>query len=149
MRTSNFNVKECTMHLNNVRILFENRTFTKDYLLGYLRNAKTMSNKTFWYSLIRTGIITKANNGNFVFTNKEPIYYEKVQNAYDDYCDRVNQYKQVKSVPVEKINPKEPIKEVEIIHFDDLYAFTQFAIDYLKDKGYKVLVPSEIVYNEI
>lgn len=152
MRTSNFNAKECTVHLNNVRILFENKTFTKDYLLGYLKNAKTICNKTFWYSLIRLGIIAKSNDGKFAFTSKEPVYYEKVQDAYNDYCNRINKYKQskqVETISVEEIKSTEHIKDTETFYFDNIFAFTQFAIDYLKDKGYKILAPSKIIYNEI
>lgn len=149
MRTSNFDAKECATHLNNVRILFENKTFTKDYLLGYLKNAKVICNKTFWYSLIRIGIIAKANDGKFAFTSKEPVYFEKVQNAYNDYCDRINQYKQIKSVETAPVEELKPTEEVETLYFDDLTAFTQFAIDYLKDKGYKILAPSRVIYDEI
>lgn len=148
MRKNAFNAKERIPAINKFRIAMNGKPFTKEQLLNMFKENNIPSNSTFWSVFRKSGIIKEVAKGQYVFASDKPIFYGSLEKVYRQYNSLLKKYKAQK--------PQKPVSEPEneeaegtISPEEELAAMESFAIDLLKELGYKVLAPVGIVYQPV
>lgn len=148
MRKNAFNAEERIRAINTFRIAMNGKTFTKEQILTMFKENKIPANSNFWSVFRKSGIIKEVSKGQFAFASDKPIYYGVLEKIYRQYHAIVKKYKEQK--------PQKPASEPEneeaggtISPEEELAAMESFAIDFLKELGYKILAPVGIVYQPI
>lgn len=143
MRKNAFNAEERIRAINTFRVAMNGKTFTKEQTLTMFKENKIPSNSNFWSVFRKSGIIKEVSKGQFIFASDKPIYYGVLEKIYSQYHAIMKKYKSQKMVP-------EPEKAEDTISpEEELAAIESFAIDLLKELGYKILTPVGIVYQHI
>lgn len=145
MRKNAFNAEERIRAINMFRIAMNGKTFTKEQILTMFKENKIPSNSNFWSVFRKSGIIKEVSKGQFIFVSDKPVYYGVLEKIYRQYHAIVKKYKIQK--PVSELENEEA--ESVISPEEELAAMEFFAIDFLKELGYKVLAPIGIVYQPI
>lgn len=143
MRKNAFNAKERIPAINKFRIAMNGKSFTKKELLDMFRENNIPSNATFWSVFRKSGIIKEVGKGQYVFTSDKPVFYGDLEKVYRQYHAIQKKYAKPNK-PVEK-----PREEDEFDPEEALEALEVFAIDFLKEMGYKIMAPVATVYEEI
>ena len=139
MRKRLFNSKNCSPAINKFRIAMNGENFTKDQLLSVFKESGVPTNRSFWAEFMKSGIVKKVGKHEFVFSSDQPIFHGVLDNVYRKYCSTVKNYRHHKPVLESKPEMSKP----------DLVALESFAIDFLKELGYKILAPVGIVYKPV
>lgn len=143
MRKNAFNAKEHIPAINKFRIAMNGKSFTTKELLDVFRENNIPSNATFWSVFRKSGIIKEVGKGQYVFASNEPVFYGELGKVYRQYHTIRKKYAKPNK-PVEK-----PREKDEFDHKEALQVFEVFAIDFLKEIGYKIMAPVGTVYKEI
>lgn len=143
-----FNAKERIPAINKFRIATNGKPFTKEQLLNMFKENNIPSNSTFWSVFRKSGIIKEVAKGQYVFTSDRPIFYGTLEKIYLQHNSLLKKYKAQK--PKEENNKpnREEVKDT-VSPEEELTAMEAFAIDFLKELGYKILAPVGIVYQPI
>lgn len=142
MRKNAFNAEERIAAINKFRVKMNGKSFTKEQILNMFKENRIPSNKNFWGIFYKSGIIKKVSKNQYVFTSDKPIYYGHLESIYNRYNSLLKKYKAKKPVEAEKVELIEtPEKELE--------AAKAFAIDLLKELGYKIFAPIGVVYKSV
>lgn len=148
MRKNAFNAKERIPAINKFRIAMNGKPFTKEQILTMFKENNIPANSNFWAVFRKSGIIKEVSKGQFVFTSDKPVFYGDLEKVYHQYHAIVKKYKAQKSQkPVSE--PENEEAEDTISPEEELAAMESFAIDFLKELGYKILAPVGIVYQPI
>ena len=145
MRKNAFNAKERIPAINKFRIAMNGKPFTKEQLLNMFKENNIPSNSTFWSVFRKSGIIKEVAKGQYVFASNKPIFYGSLEKVYRQYNSLLKKYKTQKPVS----EPENEEAEDTISLEKELSAMESFAIDFLKELGYKILAPVVIVYQPI
>ena len=119
------------------------RPFSKESMLTTLKGCGLPTNSAFWSIFRNSGVLQEVSKGKFMFASKEPIYVGtliKIQNKYRELMRHYNNSKSSK-VPdtiCEKDSPK-----------DNTQITIEEAIKLLKEQGYRILAPIDVVYKEV
>lgn len=137
-----FDPKECIKALNTVKqsLQWKNQPFSKETILNALKNCGLPTHSNFWRVFRESGILQEVSKGQFMFTSKEPIVWTKLQEIKTKYQELARHYANKTSEQVEI--PKEEVPQSSKVT-------EQSAIDLLKGKGYKILKPIGILYEEL
>lgn len=119
-----FIVKESVKKLNYMKFHVIEKTFTKDVLREVFKECNIPINEWFWIDFSHSGLIQQVGEGLWCFTDDTPIFYQKLQQIYDDYKKRSWKYK-------ENYNANKKKSDI------------QEAINLLKENGYIVLKSKE------
>lgn len=135
MRKNSFQADKCIAALNNAKKAMQLRanTFSKEEIIRTLKGAGIPSNWYFLKALISVNILQKVGRDKYMFTSKDPIFVEKLANAYKEYSSHINKKPEVVETAI-------PVKVEE----SDIEA----AIKLLKENGYHILSPIGILYKE-
>ena len=142
MSKKSFNPFDCIGPLNTAKqgIQMAERTFSKESILITLKGCGLPTNSTFWSIFRNSGILQEVSKGKFMFASKEPIYVGmliKIQNKYRELMRHYkNNSSKVPDTICEKDSPKNNISIEE-------------AIKLLKEQGYRILAPIDVVYKEV
>ena len=142
MSKKSFNPFDCIGPLNTAKqgIQMAERTFSKESILITLKGCGLPTNSTFWSIFRNSGILQEVSKGKFMFASKEPIYVGmliKIQNKYRELMRHYkNNSSKVPDTICEKDFPKNNISIEE-------------AIKLLKEQGYRILAPIDVVYKEV
>ena len=142
MSKKSFNPFDCIGPLNTAKqgIQMAERTFSKESILITLKGCGLPTNSTFWSIFRNSGILQEVSKGKFMFASKEPIYVGmliKIQNKYRELMRHYkNNSSKVLDTVCEKDSPKNNISIEE-------------AIKLLKEQGYRILAPIDVVYKEV
>lgn len=145
MRKNAFNAKERIPAINKFRIAMNGKPFTKEQILTMFKENNIPANPNFWAMFRKSGIIKEVSKGQFVFASDKPIFYGDLEKVYRQYHSIMKKYKTKK--PGTK--PENEETEDTISPEEELAAIEAFAIDFLKEMGYKILAPVGIVYQPI
>lgn len=145
MRKNAFNAQARISAINKFRIAMEGKPFTKEQLLNMFRENSIPSNSTFWSVFRKSGIIKELGKGQYTFTTGNPIPHKDLDTIYRRYSTLLKQYAKSRK-PTKTSKPEE--KE-EFNLEEALKTFEYFAIDFLKEKGYKIMAPIATIYKEI
>lgn len=145
MRKNAFNAEERIRAINTFRITMDGKPFTKEQILTMFKENKIPANSNFWSVFRKSGIIKEVSKGLFTFASDKPIYYGVLEKIYRQYHTIVKKYKAQKPTP----EPENEEAEDTISPEEELAAMEAFAIDFLKELGYKILAPVGIVYQPI
>lgn len=145
MRKNAFNAEERIHAINTFRIAMNGKTFTKEQILTMFKENKIPANPNFWSVFRKSGIIEEVSRGQFTFASDKPIYYGVLEKIYRQYHAIMKKYKAQKPVS----EPENEEAEDTISPEEELAAMESFAIDFLKELGYKILAPVGIVYQPI
>lgn len=145
MRKNAFNAKERIPAINKFRIAMNSKPFTKEQILTMFKENNIPANSNFWAVFRKSGIIKEVSRGQFVFTSDKPVFYGDLEKVYCQYHAIVKKYKAQKPVPEPENEEAEGIISPE----EELTVMESFAIDFLKELGYKILAPVSIVYRTI
>lgn len=144
MRKNAFNAKERIQAINKFRIAMNGKPFTKEQILTMFKENNIPANSNFWAVFRKSGIIKEVSKGQFVFASDKPIFYGDLEKVYRQYHAIVKKYK------TQKQDTKPENEETEdTLSPEELAAIEAFAIDLLKEMGYKILAPVGIVYQPI
>lgn len=137
-----FDPKECISALNTVKqgLQWKNCPFDKETILNSMKHCGLPTNNNFWKVFRESGILQEVGKGKFMFASKEPIYIGVLEDIKRKYQELTRHYCN---------NGKKPVQEEKELPENDPKAMTQFAIDLLKEQGYKILAPVGIVYKEM
>lgn len=137
-----FDPKECIGALNTVKqgLQWKNCPFDKETILSSLKHCGLPTNNNFWRVFRESGILQEVSRGQFMFTSKDPIVWTKLQEIKTKYQELTRHY--ANKAPERVEEPKEEIPQSP-------EAMEQFAIDLLKEKGYQILKPIGILYEEL
>lgn len=142
MSKKSFNPFDCIGPLNTAKqgIQMAERPFSKESMLTTLKGCGLPTNSTFWSIFRNSGILQEVSKGKFMFASKEPIYVGtliKIQNKYRELMRHYkNNSSKVPDTICEKDFPKNNISIEE-------------AIKLLKEQGYRILAPIDVVYKEV
>lgn len=142
MSKKSFNPFDCIVPLNTAKqgIQMAERPFSKESMLTTLKGCGLPTNSTFWSIFRNSGILQEVSKGKFMFASKEPIYVGtliKIQNKYRELMRHYkNNSSKVPDTICEKDFPKNNISIEE-------------AIKLLKEQGYRILAPIDVVYKEV
>lgn len=145
MRKNAFNAKERIPAINKFRIDMDGKSFTKEQILTMFKENNIPANSNFWAVFRKSGIIKEVSKGQFVFASDKPVFYGDLEKVYRQYHAIVKKYKTQK--PATK--PENEEAEDTISPEDELTAIEAFAVDFLKELGYKILAPVGIVYQPV
>lgn len=145
MRKNAFNAKERIPAINKFRIAMDGKPFTKYQLLNMFKENNIPSNSTFWSVFRKSGIIKEVAKGQYVFASNKPIFYGSLEKVYRQYNSLLKKYKTQKPVS----EPENEEAEDTISPEKELSAMESFAIDFLKELGYKILAPVATIYQPI
>lgn len=145
MRKNAFNAKERIPAINEFRIAMNGKPFTKEQILTMFKENNIPANPNFWAVFRKSGVIKEVSKGQFVFTSDKPIFYGDLEKVYRQYHAIVKKYKTQKP----DTKPENEETEDTISPEEELAAIEAFAIDLLKEMGYKILAPVGIVYQPI
>lgn len=148
MRKNAFNAKERIPAINKFRIAMDGKPFTKEQLLNMFKENNIPSNSTFWSVFRKSGIIKKVAKGQYVFSSDKPIFYGSLEKIYRQYNSLLKKYKTQKPQEKNDEQNKKAAKDT-ISPKEELAAMESFAIDLLKELGYKVIAPVATVYRSI
>ena len=148
MRKNAFNAKERIPAINKFRTAMNGNPFTKEQLLNMFKENNIPSNSTFWSIFRKSGIIKEVTKGQYVFTSNKPIFYGSLERIYRQYNSLLKKYKAQK--PKEENNePNKEDIEYTVSPEEKFAVMEAFAIDFLKELGYKILVPVATIYQPI
>lgn len=142
MSKKSFNPFDCIGPLNTAKqgIQMTERPFSKESMLTTLKGCGLPTNSAFWSIFRNSGILQEVSKGKFMFASKEPIYVGtliKIQNKYRELMRHYkNNSSKVPDTICEKDSPKNNISIEE-------------AIKLLKEQGYRILAPIDVVYKEV
>lgn len=142
MSKKSFNPFDCIGPLNTAKqgIQMAERPFSKESILTTLKGCGLPTNSAFWSIFRNSGILQEVSKGKFMFASKEPIYVGtliKIQNKYRELMRHYkNNSSKVTDTICEKDSPKNNISIEE-------------AIKLLKEQGYRILAPIDVVYKEV
>lgn len=145
MRKNAFNAKERIPAINKFRIAMNGKPFTKEQILTMFKENNIPANSNFWAMFRKSGIIKEVSKSQFVFASDKPIFYGDLEKVYRQYHAIVKKYKTQKS----GAKPENEETEDTISPEEELAVIEAFAIDLLKEMGYKILAPVGIVYQPI
>ena len=145
MRKNAFNAKERIPAINKFRIAMNGKPFTKEQILTMFKENNIPANSNFWAVFRKSGIIKEVSKGQFVFESDKPIFYGDLEKVYRQYHAIVKKYKTQK----QDTKPENEETEDTISPEEELAAIEAFAVDLLKEMGYKILAPVGIVYQPI
>ena len=143
MRKNAFNAEERIRAINTFRIAMNGKTFTKEQILTMFKENKIPANSNFWSVFRKSGIIKEVSKGQVTFASDKPIYYWVLEKIYRQYHTIVKKPQKSAS------EPENEEAEDTISPEEELAAMESFAVDLLKELGYKVLAPVGIVYQPI
>lgn len=133
-----FNAKEHIGVINVFRKEMNGQPFSREQLINVFRNGNITIHPSFVCAFCKSGIVTKLNNGNYIFTSKEPVYYGELARVYRQYHNIAKNWKRQNKT--QNNVPSQVQNNVPTL--DSNQALTSFAINFLKNLGYKVLKPS-------
>lgn len=109
-------------------------------ILEALKRCGLPTTHHFWKAFRDSGIIQEVSNNKFMFSSKNPIYWERLQTVKEEY----QKLSRTPNVPaVIEVEP-------EIVPIPNSpEAMEQFAVDLLKEKGYKLFKPAGVLYAEL
>ena len=142
MSKKSFIPSDCIGPLNTAKqgIQMAERPFSKESILTTLKGCGLPTNSAFWSIFRNSGILQEVSKGKFMFASKEPIYIGmliKIQNKYRELMRHYkNNSSKVPDTICEKDSPKNNISIEE-------------AIKLLKEQGYRILAPIDVVYKEV
>ena len=144
MSKKSFNPFDCIGPLNTAKqgIQMAECTFSKESILITLKGCGLPTNSTFWSIFRNSGILQEVSKGRFMFASKEPIYVGMLIKIQNKYLELLRHYKNNSKSPkvpdtvCEKDSPKNNISIEE-------------AIKLLKEQGYRILAPIDVVYKEV
>lgn len=138
-----FDPKKCIGPLNNAKqaLQWKNVPFDKETLLNNLKACGLPTNNIFWSALRKSNILQEVSKGKYMFTSKEPIFVGALEEVKKSYQGIIKKHNNKQS--------KKKVEDTLEIPENDPKAMTQFAIDLLKEQGYKILAPVDIVYKEV
>lgn len=148
MRKNAFNAKERIPAINKFRIAMNGNPFTKEQLLNMFKENNIPSNSTFWSVFRKSGIIKEVAKGQYVFASDKPIFYGSLEKVYRQYNSLLKKYKAQKSQEENNEPNKEDVEDT-VSPEEELAAMEAFAIDFLKELGYKILAPVATIYQPI
>lgn len=139
-----FNPHDCISALNELKREIQTGCFpfSKEAILSGLKKCGLPHSATFW-SIFRNTLLQEVSKGKYMFSSKEPIYEGTLAGIKKKYQEKIRTYNQNQRKLVKpKSEIAKPLRE-------DPEAMVQFAIDLLKEKGYKILAPIATLYKEI
>lgn len=142
---------EHSVAINKFRIAMNGGKFTKAQIIGIFREDGIPTNKCFWSTFLKSGIIKKVGKDEFVFASDKPVCYTELDKVYRQYRATMRGYRANNRKPKPEQQPEEleiP-DEVGDLNEEELLVFEAFAIDFLKSLGYQVLKPVDIVYQPV
>lgn len=148
MRKNAFNAKERIPAINKFHALTNGKPFTKEQILTMFKENHIPANKSFWAVFRKSGIIKEVSKGQFVFTSNEPVFYGALEKIYNQYHALLKKYNTQK-FQKPNIEPEIEVVEDTISPEEELNAMKIFAIDLLKELGYKILEPVGTIYRPI
>lgn len=146
MSRRSFEPIDCIKQLNTAKqgLQWKNRPFDKETILSTLKNCGLPNNNNFWRVFKNSGILQEVSKGQFMFTSKENIRFEKLVELKKKYQEINRIYKDNTTSRREQ-----DIERTEELPENDPKAMTQFAIDLLKDQGYKIFAPVGMLYKQL
>lgn len=148
MRKNAFNSKDHIPAINRFRIAMNGAKFTKEQLIAVFKESGIPTNGSFWSAFRKSGIIKQVGKNEFVFSSSQPVYHGDLNKVYRQYHATVKNYRKNTHKPAPEPRPKQE-EEQKPNPEEELLAMESFAIDFLKDLGYKILAPVGIVYQSI
>lgn len=145
MRKGAFDAEERNKAINKFRIAMDGKPFTKEQILTIFKENKIPSNSTFWSVFRKSGVIKEVSKGQFVFASDKPVFYKVLEKIYYQYSSLLKKYQ----TPKQSTKSKSEEAEDTISSEEELAAIEAFAVDFLKEMGYKILAPVGIVYQSI
>lgn len=144
MRKNAFNAKERISAINKFRIAMSGKPFTKEQLLEVFKESHIPTNKSFWAEFRKSGIIKEIGKNQYVFASDQPVFYEDLGKVYQRYHSKTRRRKK----------PEAPVQEQQDDNLEEdaeeaFVALQAFAIDFLKELGYKIFAPAGTVYHEV
>ena len=144
-----FKPEECIAALNTLKEGYQIKGghITKKEILTGLHNCGLPTNPIFWGAFRKFGVVQEIGLGKFVFVGKDPIYVGKLRAIQNLYLQTVRKYYPKKqssesvSESISEISSK-PISEVCSESVSASLSVTiseEQAINFLKEKGYKIL----------
>lgn len=155
MRKNPFSSEKCARVINTFRIEKNGGEFTKEELLAKLKEHKLPANSTWWSELLKSGIIKKVGKNAFIFSSSEPVFhgifveiYRKYQAIRKKYnCKKTDDKPTLESAPEPEVKEEStPESEEDDFNTEEFVALESFAIDFLKELGYKIFKPVSTVY---
>ena len=146
MSKKSFIPSDCIGPLNTAKqgIQMTERPFSKESMLTTLKGCGLPTNSAFWSIFRNSGILQEVSKGKFMFASKEPIYIGmliKIQNKYRELMRHYKNSSKSPRVPdtiCEEDSPK-----------DSTQTTVEEAIKLLKEQGYRIFAPIDIVYKEV
>ena len=142
MSKKSFNPFDCIGLLNTAKqgIQMAERPFSKESMLTTLKGCGLPTNSTFWSIFRNSGILQEVSKGKFMFASKEPIYVGTLIKIQNKYRELMRHYKNSSSKVPDTICEKDfPKNNISI----------EEAIKLLKEQGYRILAPIDVVYKEV
>ena len=144
-----FNAEEHIKAVNKFRLAMNGGKFTKEQILDVFKKDGIQSKKHFWDKFKKSVIIKKVGQNEYIFASDQPIHYAALGKVYREYQAVVKKYKKTRTEP-ETSKPESKQDESEASNpEEDLLAIETFAVDFLKELGYKILAPVGIVYQPV
>ena len=146
MSKKSFSPFDCIGPLNTAKqgIQMTERPFSKESMLTTLKGCGLPTNSTFWSIFRNSGILQEVSKGKFMFASKEPIYIGALIRIQNKYRELMRYYKNNSK------NPKVPNTICEEDSPKDSTQITiEEAIKLLKEQGYRILAPIDVVYKEV
>lgn len=137
MRKNAFVAKEHIASFNEVRVILTSlkTPFPERILKELLKEHNLISNPLFIGELRKSGVL-KVERKMLKFAEDKPIHYNKLQEVYSRYQKKVNEYSR-KSRDKKSLARISEDKEIRA------------AIDFLKDRGFEIYVPTGTLYSKI
>ena len=142
MSKKSFNPFDCIGPLNTAKqgIQMAERPFSKESMLTTLKGCGLPTNSTFWSVFRNSGVLQEVSKGKFMFASKEPIYVGTLIKMQNKYLGLLRHYKNNSSKVPDTICEKDfPKNNISI----------EEAIKLLKEQGYRILAPIDVVYKEV
>ena len=142
MSKKSFNPFDCIGPLNTAKqgIQMAERPFSKESMLTTLKGCGLPTNSTFWSVFRNSGVLQEVSKGKFMFASKEPIYVGTLIKMQNKYLELLRHYKNNSSKVPDTICEKDfPKNNISI----------EEAIKLLKEQGYTILAPIDVVYKEV
>lgn len=117
---------------NELKNALQKEEFTRDFFRSELKKLDIPCSNIFWSSLVKMHIIKRISKKTFGFTDSNPIYFERLDNAYKEYHRRRTRY--VNTSVATKTRKKEE-------------AIISEAVQLLKDRGYQIYAPVGELYS--
>ena len=142
MSKKSFNPFDCIVPLNTAKqgIQMTEHPFSKESMLTTLKGCGLPTNSTFWSVFRNSGVLQEVSKGKFMFASKEPIYVGTLIKMQNKYRELMRHYKNNSSKVPDTICEKDfPKNNISI----------EEAIKLLKEQGYRILAPIDVVYKEV